>query len=73
MDEEKRYYYKHAGLIAGDSLLECPYCMVEPLSILVPPFMQVLPLPSFGVDAVFSPLNMDIEVRIVPAKKFEEL
>ncbi len=69
LSNEDRYYYRRGGLIVNGELVKCPDCIEEPITFTTEPYMKVEPVPSFGLDAVFSPLQADIFVTIKPAQK----
>jgi hypothetical protein len=68
LSNEDRYYYEKGGLIINGELIRCPNCISETISFTTEPYSRVLPVPSFGLDAMFSPRQADIFVEINPVK-----
>jgi len=72
LSDEDRYYYTKGGLIIDGDLVKCPNCISKTISFTTEPYSRVIPVPSFGLDAMFSPLQSDIFISIHPDKTENE-
>ncbi len=72
INDELQYYYTIGKLIVDGELIKCPNCIDHEISFLAEPWEKVIPTPSFGLEAAFSPLNSKIIIRIVPARGGDE-
>ena len=68
LSAEDIHYYRQGGLIVEGTLITCPHCIEHEISFTAEPYSRVIPMPSFSMDAMFSPLNSDIVVTIKPFK-----
>lgn len=70
--DEDYYYHRMGGLIQSGVLKKCRACMEKAICFTAEPFSRVIPVPSFGLDAMYSPLNAQIIVEIHPVNTGKE-